>query len=407
MFLEQGTALSTTTALPKERDGASDAHADRDAHPPREGTLLECRLRRAFGRVLVAGFAALSLAAASPRSAVAQPAEFYAGKTLTIIVGLASGGTVDTFVRQFAGYLRKHIPGSPTIVVQNMPGAGGLLATNYLAERAPKDGSTIIYHLWDPLAQALGDKALRVRYESFEFLGGTSDTRVMYTRTDAVPGGLKAPADIRKADMLAIGALNSTDLSGLLPKLALEVLGIRHKLITGYRGGQDVFLALQRGEVHVHSTSIGTLRTRNASFLQSGEGMALAYLVVADKDGKFEPNPYIKEMPGFPALYREIHGKAPSGPTWDALNWMVQQVSDVMFVGLAPPGTPAPALEALRQAFPAAINDPEFVAHAVKTNGLPFTFVPVEKGKAVFAALAGVSPAVLDTVRKSIGEEKK
>lgn len=369
--------------------------------------MLTSKMRASLARALTAGLAAFSLTTLLPRSATAQQTEFYAGKTLTIIVGLAAGGTVDTFVRQFAGYLRKHIPGSPNIVVQNMPGAGGLLATNYLAERAAKDGYTIIYHLWDPLAQALGDKALRVRYESFEFLGGTSDTRVIYARTDSVPGGLKTPADIRKADTLAVGALNSTDLSGLLPKLALEVMGIKHKLITGYRGGQDIFLALQRGEVHVHSTSIGTLRTRNASFLKSGDGMALAYLVVADNQGRFEPNPYIKEMPGFPALYREIHGKAPSGATWDALNWLVQQVSDVMFVGLAPPGSPGPALEALRKAFPAAINDPEFVEHAVKTNGLPFTFVPVEKGKAVFAALAGVSPQVLDTGRKSIGEEKK
>ncbi len=361
------------------------------------------RMRVAIGRLVAGGMAMLAL----PAAALAQQADFYAGKTLTIIVGLASGGTVDTFVRQFAVYLKKHIPGGPNIIVQNMPGAGGLLATNFLAERAPKDGTQIIYHLWDPLAQALGDKALRARYETFEYLGGTSDTRVVYARTDAVPGGIKTPTDIRKADTLAVGALNATDLSGLLPKLALEVLGIKHKLITGYRGGQDIFLAVQRGEVHVHSTSIGTLRTRNAAFLKSGEGMALSYLVVADKEGRFEPNPYIKEMPGFPTLYREIHGKAPSGPTWDALNWLVQQVSDVMFVGLAPPGSPALALEALRKAFPAAVNDPEFVAHAVKTNGLPFTFVPVEKGKAVFAALAGVSPAVLDTVRKSIGEAGK
>lgn len=371
----------------------------------REGAIVTRRTRiaaRLFAMLVV-----LLSVPAGARAQQAQPAEFYAGKTLNIIVGLAAGGTVDTFVRQFATYLKKHIPGSPNIIVQNMPGAGGLLATNYLAERAPKDGLHIIYHLWDPLAQALGDKALRVRYETFEYLGGTSDTRVIYARTDAVPGGIKAPADIAKAGELAVGALNSTDLSGLLPKLALEVLGIKHKLITGYRGGQDIFLAVQRGEVHVHSTSIGTLRTRNAAFLKSGEGKALAYLVVADKEGKFEANKYITEMPGFPEVYAQVHGKAPSGPTWDALNWLVQQVSDVMFVGLAPPGSPPAALEVLRKAFPAAVNDPEFVEHAIKTNGIPFSFVPVEKGKAIFSALAGVSPQVLDTVRKSIGEGAK
>lgn len=348
--------------------------------------------------------AALLVLIGAPSMARAQAQPFYTGKTLTIIVGLDAGGTVDTFVRQFSGYLRKHIPGSPTIIVQNMPGAGGLVATNYLAERAPKDGFTILYQLWDPLAQALGDKGLRVRYEAFELLGGTGDTRVMYARTDTLAGGLKVPADIVKVDQIAVGALNNTDISGLLPKLALEVLGVRHKLITGYRGGNDVFLAVQRGEVQLHSTSIGTLRTRNAAFLKSGQGLAIAYLAAADKTGNFEPNKYIDDIPALPTLYRQIHGKPASGPAWDTLNWLVQQVSDLAYVGLAPPGAPPAALEALRQGFQAASDDPDFIAYATKVNGLPYPFVSVAKGRAVIAALAGVSPDVLATVRKSIGD---
>src|SRR5437016_14542007 len=103
--------------------------------------------------------------------------EFYAGKRLTIVVGLEAGGTVDTLARTFAVQLRKHIPGNPTIVVQNMPGAGSATATNYLFERAAPDGLTILYGSWDPLAQALGDQALRARYDQFEYLGGTGDIR--------------------------------------------------------------------------------------------------------------------------------------------------------------------------------------------------------------------------------------
>src|SRR5215813_6492838 len=122
--------------------------------------------------------------------------EFYAGKRLTIIVGLEAGGTVDTLARTFAVQLRKHIPGSPTIVVQNMPGAGGSAATNYLQERAAPDGLTILYGPWDPLAQALSDPILRARYEDFEYLGGTGDIRVNYARTDMIPGGLRSPRDI-------------------------------------------------------------------------------------------------------------------------------------------------------------------------------------------------------------------
>ena len=133
--------------------------------------------------------------------------------------------------------------------MQNLPGAGGKTATNYVFEQAAPDGLTILYGPWDPLAQALGDQGLRARYERFEFLGGTGDIRVLYARRDAMPGGMKAPADIVKAPSVVLGALNNTDISGLLPHLALRVLDVKHKLVVGYRGGNDVFLALQRAYV--------------------------------------------------------------------------------------------------------------------------------------------------------------
>jgi len=350
----------------------------------------------------IAGATALLTAALAPLSAAAQPGEFYAGKTLTIIVNLAAGGTVDTFVRSFVPYLKKHIPGDPNIVVQNMPGAGGLLATNYLMEKAARDGLTITYGPWDPLAQALGNQGLRARYEQFEYLGGTSDIRVNYARTDSIPGGLKKPADIAKAKDIAVGALNNTDISGLVAHLSLNVLGVPHKFVTGYRGGQDIFLAMQRGEIQLHNTSIGTFRTRSGNFIKSGEGMGIAYLVVVNKDGSFERNKLITEMPAFPELYKEVYGKMPSGPDFDALNWLIQQFGDLAFVGLAPPDTPPQALAALRKGFEGAVNDPAFAEWALKRNGIPYEFVTVERGKAVFKSLAEVSPQVLTTVKATI-----
>ncbi len=88
-------------------------------------------------------------------------------------------------------------------------------------------------------------------------------------------------------------------------------------MIVGYRGGNDVFLAMQRGEIHFHSTSITTFRSRNAAFIKSGQGMGIAYLAPVDAQGKLHLNPFITEMPAFPDLYREIHGRAPSGPLWE------------------------------------------------------------------------------------------
>ena len=336
------------------------------------------------------------------RSAEAQQPAFYAGKQITIIVGLNAGGTVDTMARTFASYLTKHTPGNPTFIINNMPGAGGLVATNYIAERAAKDGLSLNFQNLDPLAQALGNQGLRVRYDQLEFIGGIGDTRTNYARTDAAPGGMKTPADIMKAQGLAVGAYNNTDISGLLAKLTLDVLGVKHKFITGYRGGQDIFLAMQRGEVQLQNTSISSLRTRSAAFLKSGEGIALNYLVVVDKAGNYERNHGITEMPAFPDLYKQIHGKMPSGREWDALNWLTQVFGDLAFAMFAPPGTPPTALEALRKGYAAALADQGLIDHAVKTTGLAYEAVSVEKGNSVLASLSTVSPDILATVRTSI-----
>jgi hypothetical protein len=351
-------------------------------------------------RFVSSGVLSLILAAGF---ANAQSADFYAGKTLRVIVGLEAGGTVDTLARAFSVYLRKHIPGNPNIIIQNMPGAGGMGATNYLGERAAPDGSTLLYGPWDPLAQALGDQGLRASYQDFDYLGGTGDIRVAYARTDVIPGGLKAPRDIVRADNVILGALNKSDISGLLPHLVLEVLGVRHRMVVGYRGGNDVFLAMQRGEVQFHSTSISTFRSRNGDFIRTGQGIGIAYLVPVDGGGGYAKSPYVTEMPAFPDLYRDINGRMPSGPAWDALNWLTNQAGEMTFVGFAPHGTPAGAVAALRQGFKDASNDPDFIQETMTRNGVPFSYIGIERGEAEFRSLADVSPAVLATLRAAVG----
>jgi len=353
------------------------------------------------GSLLVHWVVLVVTLAGFPERAAAE--DFYAGKRLTIIVGLEAGGTVDTLARAFSGYLRKHIPGNPTVVIQNMPGAGGWTATNFLQERAPADGMTILYGPWDPLGQALADQGLRARYENFDYLGGTGDIRVNYAKTDIVPGGIKAPRDIMKADNVLVGALNNTDISGLLPHLTLQVLGVKNKMIVGYRGGNDVFLAMQRGEVQFHSTSISTFRSRNASFIKSGHGIGIAYLVPVDRNGVYERSPHITDVPAFPDLYKEVHGRMPSGPVWDALNWMTNQIGELTYIGFAPRGTPPAAVAALRHAFEAAANDPDYIKETMGRNGVPFSYVGVARGEATFRSLAEVSPEVLKTLRTSMG----
>src|SRR5690349_16973279 len=278
------------------------------------------------------GSIALLVLAALGVSGPALAQDFYAGKTLKIIVGLDAGGTVDTMARLFVSYLRRHIPGNPLVVIQNMPSAAGVGATNFIYEKAEPDGLTILFNSWDPLAQVLGDQGMRARYENFEYVGGIGDYRVIYGRSDMVPGGVKKASDLMKAQDVILGALNYTNQSGLLPHLALDVLGVKHRVIVGFRGGNGVFLAMQRGEVNIHSTSIATFRGRSGGFIKSGEGVGFAYLVPVDGEGRYARNDRIAEMPAFPDLYREVHGRMPAGATWNAFNWLTNQIGELTYI---------------------------------------------------------------------------
>jgi hypothetical protein len=352
----------------------------------------------------VAGLALAVALVALPAAAAAQTGDYFAGKTLRVIVGLEAVGTADVFVRGFSLQLRKHVPGNPVVVVvQNMTGAGGSVAANYTYERAAPDGLTIVFNTFHPLAQALGDPSMRARYDQFEYVGAIGDIRVNYMRTDTVSGGAKTPADIMKADTIVVGALSHSDFSGTLGQLSLKVLGVKYKPVVGYRGGADIFLAMQRGEVHFHNTSIGTFRSRSAAFIKSGQGLGISYLVPVDASGNYERSKHVTEMPAYPDLYKEIHGKLPTGTDWDAFNWLTNQVGELAFIALAPPKTPAAALEALRLGFERATHDPDFVRETVKRNAIPYTYVSVPHGQAIIRDLANVSRTVVETLRASIG----
>ena len=260
----------------------------------------------------------------------------------------------------------------------------------------------MIFSLWDPLAQAVGNQGLRARYDQFPYLGGISDVRVNYMRVDTVPGGMKQAADIMKAQNLIVGAYGTTDVAGILAHMSLKVLGVPHKIVSGYRGGSDVFLALQRGEVNVHNTSLATFRTRSKGFVDSGEGVGLSYLVASDEKGNYTRREDIKDMPAFQDLYKQIHGKLPEGPVFNALNWTVQQFGDLAYVGLAPPGTPEPALAILRKGIEDTMKDKDFIAESTQRNGLPFEYVSTAEGAKVFKALSSVSPEILAGLKEGM-----
>ncbi len=345
-------------------------------------------------------FATLGAAALSLSAVAAQGANYYDGKTITVLVGLAPGGSVDTFARQFSAAWSKYIPGKPTMIVKNMTGGGGIKATNYLYEAAQKDGLTIMWGPWVPVAQALNQKGFKARYEKFAFLGGTPDVRISYARTDSVPGGLKKPADIMRAKQLMVGGNAVTGMAHLAARVPLDVLGVNYKQIVGYRGGSRIFLAMQQGEVQYTGTSVGTLRRRSGDYVASGKAMPLFYLVPVEDDGSFERNKYVTEAPAFPDFYKQVHGKAPSGPKWDALRWFINLVGTMNYVGLAPPGTNAEAVADLRTGYEMGSKDETFIKNWIKSNGIPPEFIGVKRGEKVISSLSNTDPKILATFKE-------
>jgi tripartite-type tricarboxylate transporter receptor subunit TctC len=359
--------------------------------------------RRLVPAAVTAGLSLFAAALSAPASA----ANYYDGKTITIMVGLAPGGTVDTFARAFSNAWQKYIPGKPTMIVKNMTGGGGMKATNFVYEAAAKDGMTILWTSWIPIAQALNYPGFRARYEKFAFLGGTPDIRVAYARTDVIPGGLKKATDFMKVKKVYIGGNAATGSAHLSSRIPLDVLGVNYEQIVGYRGGSAIFLAMQQNEVQYTATSIGTFRVRSGDFVKSGKAMGLFYLVPVAADGSYKRNKYITEMPSFPDFYKEVHGKMPSGPKWDALNWFVTLIGTVNYVGLAPPGSPPEAVAALRKGYEMASSDPDFVKAWIKRNGIPPEFVGVEEGERVFKSLADTDPKILATFKEMVESGKK
>lgn len=349
---------------------------------------------------------AVSIFAAST-SVPSVAANFYDGKTITVMVGLSPGGTVDTFARAFSKAWQKYIPGNPTMIVKNMTGGGGIKATNYVYNAAAKDGMTILWGSWIPIAQALEYKGFRARYENFEFLGGTPDIRVSYARTDVIPGGLKKPTDFMKVKKVFAGGNSATGTAYLTTRIPLDVLGINYEQVVGYRGGSRIFLAMQQGEVQYTGTSIGTFRRRSGAYVKAGKAMGLFYLVPVAADGSYKRNKYITEMPAFPDFYKEVFGKMPSGPTWDALNWFVTLIGTVNYVGLAPPGSPAQAVADLRKGYELASKDEDFIKAWIKRNRIPPEFVDVETGQRVFRSLANTDPKILATFKELVETGKK
>src|SRR5262249_51993077 len=205
--------------------------------------MLGCRLRAAMiGACAVLVSASCALAA--------DP--FYKGKRLTLVINFAAGGPSDIEGRLLAKHIAKHIDGSPLILVQNKDGAGGLVGTNFLGEGGPRGGSMFGYFTGAAWEDGIEPGDHPRRFKNHGFIGVPPGNAIYYVRTDLAPG-IKQGADILKAQGLVAGGLAVESSKDLLIRATLDMLGVPYRYVTGYRSSSTARLALQRGEIHLHS----------------------------------------------------------------------------------------------------------------------------------------------------------
>ena len=317
-------------------------------------------------------FIVAALAATTGSLQAQSVAEFYKGKTITIVIGYTPGGGYDAYARLLARFIGSHIPGEPKVLAENRPGAGSRTAVNYLYNVAPKDGTVLATADQSlPLEQALGDKTLTFDTSKFNWIGNMSaDNNVVMIWAAS---GIKTIADVQ-AKEIAIGATGGST-SSQYPKAMNALLGTKFKLILGYPGGNDINFAMEKGEVDGRgSNSWASVKGTRPDWLRDKK-INILVQIGPKKAADLPDVPLLSDL-----------GKTDEDKT------VLRLLSSPVGVGrpiFGPPGIPADRVAALRKAFDETMQDPQFLA-AAKQQGLdvtPVSGADVEKTvKDIFAA---------------------
>lgn len=305
-------------------------------------TTRHCRL---LALCIVAG-------ACLPQAKADGVAEFYQGRTVTVVVGSNAGGGYDTFARAVARYMGKHIPGSPTLIVRNMPGAGGMTAANFLYNNADKDGSVIgLVQNNTPFEPLFGTKEARYDPVRFNWLGSPSAETAMVLLWHAAPVNSVAELKVRE---VAVGVSGANSTPAFFTRLLNATLGTRMKPINGYPGQNDVLLAMERREIDGHpSAFFSSVRSTRPTWLRDKTAKAIVQYG-AEK---------LAELPDVPF--------APDLVANDGDRLVMQAAFAPLALGrplLMPPGVVAERVAALRAAFAATMVDPDFLAEGERVG---------------------------------------
>jgi tripartite-type tricarboxylate transporter receptor subunit TctC len=293
-------------------------------------------------RALIAGALALAWPACAAADSVA---DFYAGKTITVLVASSPGGGYDGESRVVARHIGRHIPGNPTVIIQNMPGARGLGAANYLFNVAPKDGTFLGLIEREHLIDAyLMPDGIRYDERKFNWIGSIGAEQGIAFAWHTAPQS--TVDDVRKTELIVGGVSNSTALA----QIYNNTIGTRFRIIKGYTGSETVLLAMEKGEVQgIANYSLSNLLAKHSDWIRDGN------IKILFQTGETR-NAALPDVPtALDFALNDVQRAALA--LWLAPNAVARPFA-------LPPGAPQDRRDALRQAFMALFRDPMFLADA-------------------------------------------
>jgi tripartite-type tricarboxylate transporter receptor subunit TctC len=321
---------------------------------------------------------AITLCLAATTARAEDVAAFYRGRQISWILSADAGGGYAAYARAFASYFGDHIPGKPSIVIQHMPGGGGLRAMSYLFAVAPRDGTTIgLVHSSVPFAPLYGIRGAAFDPRQMGWIGSIATSRGICVAWHTA--GIATWQDMLDKELI-VGGSGAGSQMETLPALLNRLFGTRIKVISGYKGGNAIYLAMERGEVQGRCGGlVSSINATRPDWFASHK-VTVPIQVAINRNAQFPDVPAIVEL-------------AKDERTKDILR-LALAAEDMDRPILAPPGVPPERLAALREAFHAAMIDPGFIADA-KRQRLEIDEVAGEKVAAIIATTFALPPDVV------------
>jgi tripartite-type tricarboxylate transporter receptor subunit TctC len=335
--------------------------------------------------MLRAGLLVSVLLTAWSGASSAQDAPFYKGKIIRIVISTGVAGGYAEYARVLAEHMGRHIAGNPSFIVQSMPGAGGLTATNYLYTQAPQDGTTIgLIHSTVPLAPLFGMAGARFDPLKIHWIGSMDRSDGPCTSWHTSP--IKSWSDMLDKEFI-VGSSGVGSQMELYPVVMNKLFGTKVKVIGGYKDGASIFHAMEREEIHGRCgpqlTSIGSLRPQ----WLTEKRVSVPVVVSERRTPQFPDAPTLLEL-------------AKDEPTRQQIRLLIV-TQDLDRPVLAPPGVPAERVKLLRDAFNATMNNPAFRADIDKLR-LTLDWVPGEEVAKSIASAYAASPEVVAAAKETM-----